>query len=142
MQQRIILAFDGSLDSLNRLLRAEKLTSWRGDLLFLVAIIPRPVQVCVYEPHFFSPSISLEEFEEIKSHLNEGRDQLLKNGFDAKAEVVYDDSSHSVMSSLQKIKPDLVVAVRRPQPQKNAHWRKKSITVSLIDWAPCALLIL
>lgn len=142
MRQNIILAFDGSSEELDALLCAEKLPAWRAERLWLMAIIPRPVQACLYEPDFFHPSISMAAHEDIQQRLNRGRDHLTKRGFDLKAEIVYRDAKNMVTQALRALNPDLLVAVRSAYPQKSWPWRQGPTPLFLVDVSPCAVLIL
>lgn len=142
MRQNIILAFDGSPVRLDSLLSAEKLPTWQDDRLWLVAIIPRPVQACVYEPDFFNSSISIDAHEDIRARLNQGHAHLSKRGFDVKVKIVYQDSEPTVTQALQALNPDLLVAVRSARCQKRWPWLKSSSSSFLVDVSPCAVLIL
>lgn len=142
MRQNIILAFDGSPVRLDGLLSAEKLPTWQDDRLWLVAIIPRPVQACVYEPDFFNSSISMDAHEDIRARLTQGHAHLSKHGFDVKVKIVYQDSESTVTQALQALNPDLLVAVRSARHQRSWPWLKSSSASFLVDVSPCAVLIL
>lgn len=142
MRQNIILAFDGSPVRLDSLLSAEKLPTWQDDRLWLVAIIPRPVQACVYEPDFFNSSISIDAHEDIRARLTQGHEHLSKRGFDVKVKIVYQDSESTVTQALQALNPDLLVAVRSARYQKRWPWLKSSSSSFLVDVSPCPVLIL
>ena len=141
MRQNIILAFDGSPVRLDSLLSAEKLPTWQDDRLWLVAIIPRPVQACVYEPDFFNSSISVDEFEEIKNRLHKGRDHLSTQGFKVNVKLGYLDSRAAITQFLSDLNPDLLVTTRNTRKWRCSRWRKESLASFVIDASPCATLI-
>lgn len=142
MRQNIIVVFDGSSAALDALLKTEKLLTWREDQVWLMAIIPRPVQACLYEPDFFHPSISMAAHEDIKERLNQGHDHFIKRDFDLKTDIVYRDAKNTVTQALQALSPDLLVAVRPSHSQKSWPWCHGITPSFLVDVSPCAVLIL
>lgn len=142
MRKNIILAFDGSVAGLSVLLNTEKLTAWRDEYLLLTAIIPRPVQSCVYEPDFFNPSISVDEFEDIQNRLDEARGNLLAHGYKVSVKLGYLDSRTAVSQFLRDLDPDLVVTTLGTRKWRHSRWRKQSIASYVIETSPCETLIL
>ena len=142
MRKNIILAFDGSVAGLSVLLNTEKLTAWRNEHLLLTAIIPRPVQSCVYEPDFFNPSISVDEFEDIQNRLDEARGNLLAHGYKVSVKSGYLDSRTAVSQFLRDLDPDLVVTTLGTRKWRHSRWRKQSIASYVIESSPCETLIL
>lgn len=142
MRKNIIFAFDGSAAGLSVLLNTEKLPSWRDEHLLLTVIIPRPVQSCVYEPDFFNPSISVDEFEDIQNRLDVACGNLLAHGYKVSVKLGYLDSRTAVSQFLQDLYPDLVVTTLTTRKWRHSRWLKQSIASYVIESSPCATLIL
>jgi nucleotide-binding universal stress UspA family protein len=76
MYQKIILAYDGSLESQQALLNCKDLSQWEHAKVHLLSVVPYETISMGHETSYYSePEIKLEEERRMKI-LNEGVEQL------------------------------------------------------------------
>ena len=141
MYKRVLLAYDGSESGQKALLSCREIAHWSHSELFLVAIMPPPINVGV-DGVFYDGGAGVEvgrrEYQEI---LAEGLKQLSEAGHAATGEVLVGDSVEQISRYAKQIGADLIVVGHRHLDSWAERWWRGSSTRALIEYAPCSVLV-
>ena len=141
MYKRILLAYDGSESGQKALLNCRDIAQWSHSELFLVAIMPPVINVAV-DGAFYDGSLDAEsERQRYQGILADGLKQLSDAGHVATGEVLVGDSVQQIASYAHQISADLIVVGHRHLDSWAARWWRGSSTSSLIEHAPCSVLV-
>ena len=141
MYKRILLAYDGSESGQKALLNCRDIAQWSHSELFLVAIMPPVVNVAVDGAFYGGESDAESERQRYQQILDEGLKQLTEAGEAATGEVLVGDSVEQIASYARRISADLIVVGHRHLDSWAARWWRGSSTSSLIEHAPCSVLV-
>ena len=141
MYKRILLAYDGSESGQEALLNCHDIAQWSHSELFLVAIMPPVVNVAV-DGAFYDARLDVDsERQRYQDILAEGLKQLSDAGHVATGEVLIGDSVEQIAGYAGKISADLIVVGHRHLDSWAARWWRGLSTGSLIERAPCSVLV-
>ena len=141
MYKRILLAYDGSESGQKALLNCRDIAQWSHSELFLVAIMPPAINVAV-DGAFYDGSLDAEsEKQRYQDILADGLKQLSDAGHVATGEVLVGDSVAQISSYAHQISADLIVVGHRHLDSWAARWWRGSSTGSLVEHAPCSVLV-
>ena len=141
MYKRILLAYDGSESGQRALLNCRDIAQWSHSELFLVAIMPPVMNVAVDGAFYGGESDAESERQRYQQILDEGLKQLSDAGHVATGEVLVGDSVAQISSYAHQISADLIVVGHRHLDSWAARWWRGSSTGSLIEHAPCSVLV-
>lgn len=141
MYKRVLLAYDGSESGQKALLNCREIAAWSHSELFLVAIMPSPINLSV-DGVFYDGGTGLEadkrRYQEI---LAEGLRQLSEGGRTVTGEVLVGDSVEQISKYAKQIDADLIVVGHRHLDSWTQRWWRGSSTRALIEYAPCSVLV-
>jgi nucleotide-binding universal stress UspA family protein len=141
MYKRILLAYDGSESGQRALLNCREIAQWSHSELFLVAIMAPVIDVAV-DGAFYDGRLDDEsERQRYQGILADGLEQLSDAGHIASGEVLVGDSVQQIASYAHQIDADLIVVGHRHLDSWAARWWRGSSTGSLIENAPCSVLV-
>lgn len=103
MYQKIILAYDGSLESQQALLNCKDLSQWENAAVHLLSVLPYDSISMGHETSYYNEQNSKVEEGRILSILNEGVEQLHKSGINAKGELLKGDAVDQIVEYAHKI---------------------------------------
>jgi nucleotide-binding universal stress UspA family protein len=141
MYKRVLLAYDGSESGQKALLNCRDIAQWSHSELFLVAIMPPPINVAVDGVFYDGGSGADSERQRYQEILAEGLKQLSEGGHAATGEVLIGDSVERISSYARQIGADLIVVGHRHLDSWAARWWRGSSTRALIEYAPCSVLV-
>ena len=141
MYKRILLAYDGSESGQKALLNCRDIAQWSHSELFLVAIMPPVINVSVDGAFYDGESDAESERQRYQQILDEGLRQLAEAGEAATGEVLVGDSVEQIASYARRISADLIVVGHRHLDSWAARWWRGSSTRTLIEHAPCSVLV-
>jgi len=141
MYKRVLLAYDGSESGQKALLNCREIAQWSHSELFLVAIMPPPINVAVDGVFYDGGTGAESERQRYEEILAEGLQQLSGAGHAATGEVLVGDSVEQISSYARKIGADLIVVGHRHLDSWAARWWRGSSTRALIEYAPCSVLV-
>jgi nucleotide-binding universal stress UspA family protein len=141
MYKRILLAYDGSESGQKALLNCRDIAQWSHSELFLVAIMAPVVNVAVDGAFYDGRSDAESERQRYQEILAEGLKQLSDAGHVATGEVLVGESVEQISSFAGQIGADLIVVGHQHLDSWAARWWRGSRTGSLIEHAPCSVLV-
>ena len=141
MYKRILLAYDGSESGQKALLNCRDIAQWSHSELFLVAIMAPVVNVAVDGAFYDGRSDAESERQRYQEILAEGLKQLSDAGHVATGELLVGDSVEQISSFAGQIGADLIVVGHQHLDSWAARWWRGSSTGSLIEHAPCSVLV-
>ena len=141
MYKRILLAYDGSESGQKALLNCRDIAQWSHSELFLVAIMPPVINVAVDGAFYDGRSDAESESQRYQEILAEGLKQLSDAGHVATGEVLVGESVEQIAGYAGKIGADLIVVGHRHLDSWAARWWRGASTRTLIEHAPCSVLV-
>lgn len=141
MFKRILLAYDGSEPGQKALLDCKAIAQWTGSELFLIAVMPPASALMGGEGYVYDPRLEKEEEQRYKNILEEGLRRLSTEGHAAKGEVVVGDAVDEITEYAKKTGADLIVVGHKHLDSWAARWWRGSVSKSLIENAPCSVLV-
>ena len=141
MYKQILLAYDGSVSGQRALLDCQDLAQWAQSDLTLVAVMPLNMDVMgmgvgVYDPHLME-----RDKVAMQAVLDAGIAQLAAAGRKAKGEVLVGETVDEITKYARKISADLIVVGHKHLDSWAARWWRGSISKTLIEHAPCRVLV-
>ncbi|MCY1166806.1 MULTISPECIES: universal stress protein [Polaromonas] len=141
MYKRILLAYDGSKSGQKALLDCRDIAQWSQASLTLIAVTPLSMQVIGVEGGIYDKNLAEYEKEKYTGILDEGLRQLAASGYQAHGEVVLGDVVDEIARYAEKIDADLIVVGHKHLEGWAARWWRGSVSKSLIENAPCSVLV-
>ena len=141
MYKRVLLAYDGSESGQKALLNCRDIAQWSHSDLFLVAIMPSPINVAVDGVLYDSGSDAESERQRYEEILADGLKRLSEAGHAATGEVLVGDSVEQISNYAKQIGADLIVVGHRHLDSWAERWWRGSSTRALIEHAPCSVLV-
>ena len=141
MYKRILLAYDGSQSGQKALLDCREIAQWSQATLSLVAVTPLSMQMIGVEGGVYDKTLAEHEKEKYTSIRAEGVRQLADAGPQASGDVLLGDTVEEITRYAGKIEADLIVVGHRHLEGWAARWWRGSVSKSLIEHAPCSVLV-
>ncbi|HQS30196.1 MAG: universal stress protein [Polaromonas sp. 24-62-144] len=141
MYQRILLAYDGSETGQQALLECREVAQWSRAAVSLVAVTPLYINMVGVEAGIYDSDLAAEEKEKYTGILNDGLQKLQAAGFQATGEVLLGETVDEIVRYARKIEADLIVVGHRHLDGWAARWWRGSVSKSLIEHAPCSVLV-
>lgn len=141
MYKRILLAYNGSESGQKALLDCNEIAQWSGAELFLIAAMPPPAAFVGGEGGVYDGRYEEEERREYQAILDEGMQRLREAGHMVKGDVVVGDPVDAIAGMAKDISADLIVVGHKHLDSWAARWWRGSVSKSLIEHAPCSVLV-
>lgn len=141
MYKKILLAYDGSASGQQALLASHDIAQWSHAELTLIAVMALPLTTIGPESGVFNPTLLESEENRYKTILDSGLHQLAEAGLKARGEVLTGDAVHEISRCAKRIEADLIVVGHRHLDSWAARWWRSSVSPSLIELAPCSVLV-
>ena len=141
MYKKILLAYDGSEAGQRALVDCEEIGQWSGSELFLIAVMPPPISPIGGETWEYSPQNDVAERSHYKATLDAGLKRLRDDGLKADDEVMVSSSMDEIVRVARQIKADLIVVGHKHLDSWAQRWWRGSVSKSLIEYAPCSVLV-
>jgi nucleotide-binding universal stress UspA family protein len=141
MYQRILLAYDGSKSGQQALLECRDVAQWTQAAVSLIAVTPLYIHMVGVDAGIYDNELAEQEKEKYKGILGDGIAQLQAAGFQASGEVLLGETVDEIVKYAKKINADLIVVGHRHLDGWAARWWKGSVSKSLIENAPCSVLV-
>jgi nucleotide-binding universal stress UspA family protein len=136
----ILLAYDATIEGRDHLLAAPELDWLPHEEMHLLAVMPMPTGLFLGEGYVPGEVLD-EEKAEAQRILNQGTQALIQRGFPAVGHLAYGEPVEEISSLAKELAAGLIV-VRHPQRLSfAARWWKGWVGSSLLEHAPCSLLI-
>ena len=141
MYKTIVLAYDGSEAGQRALLDCQEIGQWSQAQLHLVAGMPPPVALIAGEAWAYSPGSDSEEKARFQAVLDQGVSRLSAAGLDVRGEVVVGISIDEIVRVAQRVRANLIVVGHKHLESWAERWWRGSVSKSLIEVAPCSVLV-
>lgn len=141
MYKQILLAYNGSESGQKALLDCREIAQWSGAKLFLVAVMPPPAAFVGGEGGVYDGRYEEEERREYQAILDDGMRRLREGGHAVEGEVVVGDAVDAIAAMAKRIGADLIVVGHKHLDSWAARWWRGSVSKSLIEHAPCSVLV-
>jgi len=141
MYKKILLAYDGSEAGQQALLDCHEIAQWSQAELALVAVAPSTMTSVGPEGGIYDESLQRDMEKRYRAILDVGLGKLSEAGMSANGEVLTGDPVLEVARFADKIKADLIVLGHKHLDGWAARWWRGSVSKSLIEHAPCSVLV-
>ena len=138
--RKILLAYDGSQEGKRALLECADLASFLQAETHLLAVATMPPSLFLTEG-FVPEELLEEEKKRTQSVLEDGIRTLRDRGFNVAGQLSVGEPVEEICRMAKAIGVDLIVVGHSQKTSFAARWWKGSVGASLLDYAPCSLLI-
>ena len=138
--RRILLAYNGTQEGKRALFEAADLAGFLNAETHLLAVASMPPSLFLTEG-FVPEELLEEEKKRTQTVLDEGIRTLRERGFNANGHLAVGEPVEEICRLAKAIGADLVVLGHNQNTSFAARWWKGSVGASLLDYAPCSLLI-
>jgi nucleotide-binding universal stress UspA family protein len=138
--QKILLAYNGSQDGKRALLESADLASFLGAETHVLAVASMPPSLFLTEG-FVPEELLEEEKKRTQTVLDEGIRNLRERGFTANGHLAVGEPVEEICRLAKSVGADLIVVGHNQKTSFAARWWKGSVGASLLDHAPCSLLV-
>jgi nucleotide-binding universal stress UspA family protein len=137
---KILLAYNGSLEGKRALLECADLAGFLGAETHLLAVASMPPSLFLTEG-FVPEELLEEEKKRTQAVLDEGIRTLRDRGFNAAGHLTVGEPVEEICRLAKSLGVHLIVLGHNQNTSFAARWWKGSVGASLLDYAPCSLLI-
>src|SRR5690606_13958601 len=138
--RRILLAYNGSKEGRRALLECAGLAGFLQAELHLLAVASMPPSLFLTEG-FVPEELLEEEKKRTQSVLDEGIRSLRERSFNAHGHLAVGEPVEEICRVAKAVGADLIVLGHNQNTSFAARWWKGSVGASLLDHAPCSILI-
>ena len=138
--RKILLAYNGSAEGKRALFEAADLAGFLNAETHLLAVASMPPSLFLTEG-FVPEELLEEEKKRTQSVLDEGIKSLTDKGFKATGHLAVGEPVEEICRAAKEAGADLIVIGHNQSTSWAARWWKGSVGASLLDYAPCSILI-
>jgi nucleotide-binding universal stress UspA family protein len=138
--QKILLAYDGSQEGKRALLECADLASFLQADTCLLAVATMPPSLFLTEG-FVPEELLEEEKKRTQAVLEEGIRTMRDRGFSVSGQLAVGEPVEEICRMAKSMSADLIIVGHNQKTSFAARWWKGSVGASLLDYAPCSLLI-
>ena len=138
--RKILLAYNGSQEGKRALLECADLASFLQSEMHLLAVASMPPSLFLTEG-FVPEELLEEEKKRTQSVLDEGIRSLRDRGFNATGHLAVGEPVEEICRLAKSLGVNLIVLGHNQNTSFAARWWKGSVGASLLDYAPCSILI-
>ena len=136
----ILLAYDATQEGQESLLQAPELAWLSHEPMHLLAVMPIPTGLFLGEGYVPGEVLD-EERAQAQKLVDQGLEELRRRGFTAAGHLAFGEPVEEICRAARELHAGLIV-VRHPKRMSfAARWWKGWIGSSLLEHAPCSLLI-
>ena len=141
MHQKVILAYDGSLESQQELLNSIELSQLEHAKVHLLSVGPYKTISMGHEGSYFSELENKIEEEQRLKILNDGVEQLNTTGISATGKLLKGDAVDMIAEFANTVGADLIVLGHKHRDNWLERWWAGSFPKALIEHSPCSVLV-
>ena len=138
--RKILLAYNGSAEGKRALLECAELANFLGAETHLLAVASMPPSLFLTEG-FVPEELLEEEKKRTQTLLDEGIARLKELGFNATGHLAVGEPVEEICRLAKEQGADLIVLGHNQNTSFAARWWKGSVRASILDYAPCSLLV-
>jgi nucleotide-binding universal stress UspA family protein len=137
---KILLAYNGSQEGKRALFECADLAGFLNAETHLLAVASMPPSLFLTEG-FVPEELLEEEKKRTQTVLDEGIRTLRERGFNATGHLSVGEPVEEICRLAKSLSVDLIVMGHNQSTSFAARWWKGSVGASILDYAPCSLLI-
>ena len=138
--RKILLAYNGSREGKRALFECAELAVFHHAETHLLAVASMPPSLFLTEG-FVPEELLEEEKKRTQTVLDEGIRGLRERGFNATGHLAVGEPVEEICRLAKSLNADLVVLGHNQNTSFAARWWKGSVGASLLDYAPCSILV-
>lgn len=138
--RKILLAYNGSAEGKRALVECAELANFLGAETHLLAVASMPPSLFLTEG-FVPEELLEEEKKRTQTVLDEGIASLKEKGFNAAGHLAVGEPVEEICRLAKELSVDLIVVGHNQNTSFAARWWKGSVGASILDYAPCSLLV-
>ena len=138
--RKILLAYNGSAEGKRALVECAELANFLHAETHLLAVASMPPSLFLTEG-FVPEELLEEEKKRTQQVLDEGIASLKERGFAAAGHLAVGEPVEEICRLAKELSVDLIVVGHNQKTSFAARWWKGSVGASIIDYAPCSLLV-
>lgn len=139
--QNILIAYDGSWESSKTLLECGELAHLMGAELHLLAVIQSKAGLYLAEELVSGPVVE-QERQKCEKILQTGTEILQARGFDVSGHIACGEPVEEIAEKARQLKSDLIIVGHKQAKGFGSRWWKGAVSTTLMDRAPCSILII
>jgi nucleotide-binding universal stress UspA family protein len=141
MYRRILLAYDGSEPGQKALIECDEVAQMHKAEVFLVAVMPPAAALIGGEGFVYDARREEEDRRRYQEVLDEGVRRLADKGHRTSGEVIVGEAVDEIVRYARRIDADLILVGHKHLDSWAARWWRGSLSKSLIEHAPCSVLV-
>jgi len=138
--RKILLAYNGSVEGKRALVECAELANFLQAETHLLAVASMPPSLFLTEG-FVPEELLEEEKKRTQTVLDEGIASLKQKGFNAVGHLAVGEPVEEICRLARDLSVDLIVVGHNQNTSFAARWWKGSVGASILDYAPCSLLV-
>jgi len=138
--KKILLAYNGSDEGKRALVECAELANFLGAETHLLAVATMPPSLFLTEG-FVPEELLQEEKKRMQQILDEGIRNLSGKGFNSAGHLAVGEPVEEICRCAKDLDADLIVLGHNQKTSFASRWWKGSVGASLLDHAPCSILI-
>ena len=139
MYQKVILAYDGSLESQQALLNCKELSQWKHAKVYLLSVGLYETIPMGHEGSYYSELENKLEDEKRLKILDDGVEQLNTTGISATGKMLKGDAVDLIAEYAHTIGADLIMLGHQHRNNWLERWWAGSFPKALIEHSPCSV---
>lgn len=140
MYRRILLAYNGSREGKTALVSCAEVVSFTKADTHLLAVAGMPSSMFLTEG-FLPEELMEDEKKRAQEVLDEGVKQLRDRGFQVTPHLAVGEPVEEICRLASDLKADLIIVGHAQKASWATRWWRGSVGKSLLDCAPCSVLI-
>ena len=138
--RKILLAYNGSAEGKRALFETADLAGFLSAEMHLLAVASMPPSLFLTEG-FVPEELLEEEKKRTQTVLDEGIRSLRERGYKSTGHLAVGEPVEEICRLAKSLRTDLIVVGHNQNTSFAARWWKGSVGASLLDYAPCSILI-
>ena len=140
MYKRILMAYNGTHEGRTALFACAEIAAFAKAETHLLAVASMPSSMFLTEG-FLPEELIEEEKKRMQGVLDEGLSTLKERGFSVTGHLAVGEPVEEICRLAAEVKCDLIVVGHRQKQSFAARWWRGSVGATLLDYAPCSLLV-
>ena len=138
--RKILLAYNGSAEGKRALFETADLAGFLSAEMHLLAVASMPPSLFLTEG-FVPEELLEEEKKRTQAVLDEGIRTLRERGFNVAGQLAVGEPVEEICRLAKSLGVDLIVVGHNQHSSFASRWWKGSVGATLLDHAPCSLLV-
>jgi len=140
MYKKILMAYNGSREGRSALLESAEIAAFIKAETHLLAVASMPPSLFLTEA-YLPEDLMEDEKKQMQQILDEGIRLLNEKGFKATGHLTVGEPVREICRVATELGANLIVVGHRQRLSFAARWWQNSVGATLLDYAPCSILI-